>query len=241
MYFSFDSEVAKVVGVDGAIMLNNMYYWIAKNRANDKHYYENTYWTYNTINALTELFPFWSKKQISRILNKLIEDGYLSTGNFNKVSYDRTKWYTLTEKGYSIFPNGEIELPKKENRIDQKGNTIPNNIPNNINSANDDLINDEKVVDKIWSLYPNKKGRAQAIKKIPKIISSIGESQLIRCIERYSLECKGKDKQFILNGSTFFNGRYEDYLDCNFTDEKTENKEEIKPKENKYKFILEDM
>ena len=215
MYFSFDSEVAKVVGVDGAIMLNNMYYWIAKNRANDKHYYENTYWTYNTINALTELFPFWSKKQISRILNKLIEDGYLSTGNFNKVSYDRTKWYTLTEKGYSIFPNGEIELPKKENRIDQKGNTIPNN--------------------------QNKKGRAQAIKKIPKIISSIGESQLIRCIERYSLECKGKDKQFILNGSTFFNGRYEDYLDCNFTDEKTENKEEIKPKENKYKFILEDM
>ena len=89
MYFSFDSEVAKVVGVDGAIMLNNMYYWIAKNRANDKHYYENTYWTYNTINALTELFPFWSKKQISRILNKLIDDGYLSTGNFNKISYDR--------------------------------------------------------------------------------------------------------------------------------------------------------
>ena len=33
MQFIFNSGVAKKVGVDGAIMLENIYYWILKNRA----------------------------------------------------------------------------------------------------------------------------------------------------------------------------------------------------------------
>ena len=36
--------------------------------------------------------------------------------------------------------------------------------------------------------------------------------EIERCINRYSEECKDKEKRFILNESTFWNGRYIDYL-----------------------------
>ena len=126
MNYTFNSEVAKTIGVDGAVMLQNIYYWIAKNKANNKHFYDDNYWTYNSVKAFECLFPFWSNKQITRILKKLVDDGYLITGNYNKQNYDRTKWYAITQKGYSIFPNGQMDLPKQANGFDHLGKPIPN-------------------------------------------------------------------------------------------------------------------
>ena len=67
----------------------------------------------------------------------------------------------------------------------------------------------------IISLYPGKKIKAVREKKLPKILKEYGEEQIKRCVERYAKECRDKktDKQFILNESTFWNGRYKDYLD----------------------------
>lgn len=218
MNFVFESKVAEVVGVDGAIMLQNISYWIAKNKANNKHYYDENYWTYNSLPAFEKLFPFWSQKQISRILKKLIDDGYLVSGNYNKQSYDRTKWYAITKKGISIFPNGQMDIPKQSNGNDQKVAPIPNintdNKPNNKYTSND--------VEDIWNMYPNKKGKSKAISKIPKVLETYGKEQVVEAIKRYCLEIKGVDKQFVLHGSTFFNGRFEDYLDSNYTDSSNE-------------------
>lgn len=137
----FNVGVAKCVGVEGAVMINNIQYWIIKNKANEKHFYNGKYWTYNTLDAFTKLFPFWSKRQIERILNNLKKDGYIEDGNFNKVGYDRTKWYTLTEKGWllisrngdisnlDISPNGEIENTKWGNGNHEMVTPIPNQKP----------------------------------------------------------------------------------------------------------------
>ena len=81
-------------------------------------------------------------------------------------------------------------------------------IYHNIYSAND--------AQDIWNVYPKKIGKAQAIKKIPGILKIYGKEHITRCAERYAKEVHGKDAQFILNGSTFFNGRFEDYLDENY-------------------------
>ncbi|MBN7575438.1 hypothetical protein C1H57_08455 [Clostridium sp. 2-1] len=226
MNYMFDSNVAEIVGVDGAVMLQNISFWIEKNKANNKHFYDDSYWTYNTVNAFEKLFPFWSKKQISRILKNLIEGGYLIDGNYNKLNYDRTKWYAITQKGYSILPNGKMEVTKEEIPNDQTGEPIPD-----INTyINTDIYipGDEE---EIWNMYPNKRGKAQAIKKIPSILKKYGKDQLSRCVERYSNEVKGKESQFILNGSTFFNGRFEDYLDNNYkSDTAIDIKGNIEPK-----------
>ena len=52
------------------------------------------YWIYNTIEAWHKQFPFWSISTIKRIISNLEKEKLIITGNFNKISIDRTKWYT---------------------------------------------------------------------------------------------------------------------------------------------------
>lgn len=94
-------------------------------------------------------------------------------------------------------------------------NRIKNNIPQN---------KFEQECDSIWNIYPNKKGKSKAYKKLPKLIKKHGYEQIKRCVERYSLEVQGKDKQYIKHGDTFFNGAYMDYLDNNYIEPVKEQK-----------------
>lgn len=139
MEHSFDIDVAKEIGVSGAILLKNIYFWVRKNEANNKHFADGSYWTYNSVKAFNDLFPYLTEKQIRNTLTKLEEDGFIITGNYNKSSYDRTKWYSITEKGTCLLLKGQMELTKKENENVQKGKPIPdintNNKPDTKESA----------------------------------------------------------------------------------------------------------
>ena len=74
----------------------------------------------------------------------------------------------------------------------------------------------EQQVTHVWNRYPLKKGKATAIKKIPKLIEQYSYEQLIRCIERYELGLQKETWRKPQNGSTFFNSGYVDYLDENY-------------------------
>jgi hypothetical protein len=80
--------------------------------------------------------------------------------------------------------------------------------------------------DELWKLYPRKQGKASAYKKIPTLIKQHGYEQIERCIKRYVEDIKNMniEKKYIMIGSTFFNGRYEDYLDENYTSTSEEEK-----------------
>lgn len=95
MNYLFDSDLAVRFGVDEAIMIANFQYWIRKNEVNGKHLHDGRYWTYNSVDAFTKLFPFWSGRQIRRILKSLIDKGVIVTGNYNTSAYDRTTWYAF--------------------------------------------------------------------------------------------------------------------------------------------------
>lgn len=127
MEYSFDIEEAQKYGVDEAIMLKNFKFWIMKNKANNKNLNDNRTWTFNSHKAFCELFPFWTEKQIRRILKSLIDKKVLITGNYNKIGYDRTLWYAFMDE--SILPNGQIERNKKDNGSVKKGEPIPDNKP----------------------------------------------------------------------------------------------------------------
>jgi DNA-binding PadR family transcriptional regulator len=138
MYHSFDIDIATEYGVNEAILLNYLYFWISKNKANEDNCYDGKYWTYNSITALCELFPYMSRKKIRGALDRLEEKGIIEKGNYNKVTYDRTIWYALTEKGWALFqkgkcivPKGQMDCSEKANGLSQKGKPIPVNIPFN--------------------------------------------------------------------------------------------------------------
>ena len=71
-----------------------------ENAANERHFYEGRYWTYNSLSALERLFPFWTRRQIERIIRDLKKAGVLLTGHYSKNSYDRTTFTPLTRAVY---------------------------------------------------------------------------------------------------------------------------------------------
>jgi hypothetical protein len=125
--YQFDTDYAIKYGLDESILLQHIIYWIVKNRANDKNNFDGKTWTYNSIHAFSELFPFWTEKQIRRVLESLIKKGVIITGNYNKLAYDRTLWYALLDE--SILPIGHFHLTKKANGFDGMGEPIPDIIP----------------------------------------------------------------------------------------------------------------
>ena len=68
--------------------------------------------------------------------------------------------------------------------------------------------------EELWKLYPSKRGKnSVSITRRTKLYD-VSISDMEKAVKRYvgELEQKGK-MDYILNGSTWFNGRYEDYMD----------------------------
>ena len=124
---AFSVCTANLVGVNAAVILDHIYFWCQKNEANERHYHDGLYWTYNSIKALKDLFPYMSEKAIRGALKKLEDAGYIVSGNFNGTSYDRTKWYAITDSGkavqHGVCPKGQMHLPERANGNAQKGNS----------------------------------------------------------------------------------------------------------------------
>jgi len=139
MCYSFDKEHAKKYGVEEAIMLQNFIFWIGKNRANNKHIYDNKTWTYNSVKAFKELFVFWTDKQLRRIIESLVSQKLIVRGNYNKSNIDRTGWYALVDEDAFL---GTADLPKKENAFAQTGEAIPDSKPDSKQS----LSNDKEII-----------------------------------------------------------------------------------------------
>lgn len=129
MQHSFDIDIAKEYGVLEAILLNNLWFWIEKNRANGTNYYDDNYWTYNSTRAFNELFPYASQRKIQTALAHLKDEEIIITGNYNKSAYDRTLWYALTKKGKSIMQKCKMENAELVNGSDENVTPIPDSKP----------------------------------------------------------------------------------------------------------------
>ena len=135
----FDVEIAEKYGVNAAVLLENIGYWIKQNEANETNFFDGYYWTFNSRRAYREMFPYMSERQIDTAFHKLIDDGLVITGNYNKLAYDRTLWYALTQKGKSILHFDGMEADVLQNGIEQNVKPIPN-----INTNNKQNINTNK-------------------------------------------------------------------------------------------------
>ncbi len=143
MQHSFDISIATKYGVNVAIFLNNLAFWIQKNIANERHYYDGRYWTYNSQAAFLKIFPYWSRKTLRTTIEAAKKHGLIIQGNYNKLAFDKTTWYALSETGLSLFPILNASQPEKKliglkrptgwpesaNRNAENGHTIPDSKP----------------------------------------------------------------------------------------------------------------
>ena len=114
----FNPDLAQKYGVDVAIFLHNIYFWIGRNRAYQKHFYKDRYWTYNSLAAFCTAHPYWSRRQIERIVSACKKSGLLLTDCFNQDRRDRTTWYTLSDQALKYFIDS---TPKTEGCISPDG------------------------------------------------------------------------------------------------------------------------
>lgn len=209
MQYIFDIGIATLYGVDLAIFLKNLAFWTMQNKANNLHYYDGRYWTYNTLEAFQELFPFWTVKQIRRIIKSGIDQELIVTGNYNEVKYDRTLWYSLTDIGLKLFdspicPNGQINSPKRANQSDQKGTPIPD--VNTDNKTTDKNSCSNEPFERFYSAYPRKQKKRDAIKAWAKVDPAEYDKIMIDLANRKTKDVQWKNKQFIPLPATYLNG-----------------------------------
>lgn len=130
-------HVAKQYGLEESIFLEAVMYWYRTNRAENRNYYDGRWWTHNSLAAFEQLFPWWSGKQLRRIINSCKDQGAILTGTYNKDRRDRTVWYTPSaelmelygesQTDKSICPNGQMQEPERADSSAQMGTPLPCN------------------------------------------------------------------------------------------------------------------
>ena len=87
---------AKVLGLNEAIVVQQVHYWLEINRKAKINLYDNRTWTYNTYEKWqNENFDFWSTRTVMRIFVNLFDKGIFIRGNYNKKKYDKTTWVSI--------------------------------------------------------------------------------------------------------------------------------------------------
>lgn len=88
-------KLATVIGLNEAIVLQQIHYWVIINTKKGQNFHDGYYWTYNTYEDWQENFPFWSTRTVRRIIRKLEDMEVVISGNYNKLKIDNTKWYRI--------------------------------------------------------------------------------------------------------------------------------------------------
>ncbi len=90
-----DKNLAAIIGLNQALVLQQVHYWLELNKRDGRNLHEGYHWTYNTIEEWNEQFPFWSKETVKRAFGKLRQMGFILVDNFNVYRMDRTLWYRI--------------------------------------------------------------------------------------------------------------------------------------------------
>lgn len=125
---------AKVLGLNEAIVVQQIHYWLNINEKAKKNIFDDKVWTYNTYEKWqNENFDFWSVKTVRRVFDSLEKKGILIKGNYNNKKYDRTLWVTLD------YEKLEMILVDYENKINIKDNENMTNVEISTKGQNDHM------------------------------------------------------------------------------------------------------
>lgn len=210
MQHHFNVELAKKYGMAEAVLINHFEYWLEHNLANDVNFFDGRYWTYNSMKAFAEIFPYLSEKKIRNALKNLQDAGLIITGNFNKSAYDRTLWYAFSDLAESILPKRQMDFSKKANQNIQKGEPIPDN--------NTDNKPDNKTIDRDIDFFDKEKKSEDKKKKYgefenvlltgeehEKLVDSLGDIGAREYIERLSSYLAQSGRRYRSHYATLLN------------------------------------
>ena len=132
--------------------------------------------------------------------------------------YSAERVRKLRKKRKALQCNNDVTPCNEEKEIEkdkENSNINTNCASDNAPKASRSEINE--FFERIWKLYPNKKGKGQVSDAKKKKLYDIGYDEISRAIDRYKDGLLKDDWRKPQNGSTFFNSGYVDYLDANYS------------------------
>lgn len=108
-------KLAAKIGLNEAMILQQIHYWNEINQKANNNFKEGYYWTYNTVKEWQDQFPFWSTSTINRAITNLEKMRLVISGNFNKLKIDRTKWYRIDYEVLETLENSSFSQIDKSN------------------------------------------------------------------------------------------------------------------------------
>ena len=165
-----------------------------------------------------------------RIHNYIRKDRYRATQYTEEkamLSVKENGSYTLVQNEPVGIPNDNQSVDERVTQISIDQNSIDLDNINNVQKEDfapsgnkKEKINKQEIeafFERVWKLYPSKKGKQRVSDKQKKVLFEIGQEELERAIKRYVADWeKEKEWRKQQNGSTFFNSGYVDYLDANY-------------------------
>lgn len=107
---SFSKTLADAHGVNAAIVLKLM----AHKTRRSTNIRDDIQWYYGTLDELSEKLPYLGRSTIDDALKQLAANGLLEIGNYNKYSYDRTRWFHVPEQHWGAAEHQRISFHAAE-------------------------------------------------------------------------------------------------------------------------------
>lgn len=95
----FSPELAKEYGISESVLFMYLADCVRMREQDVRNLYEGAGWTCNTLRELAGRFPCWSTRTIQKAMINLEKEDLIQSTRLSSDRRDRTKWYTLTEKG----------------------------------------------------------------------------------------------------------------------------------------------
>lgn len=150
MTHQFNTKIAEKYGIEEAILIEHLYFWIHKNKCLDEMVHHDRTWCYSSAKGFNKYVTYMSTQKIRRVLVGLEKRGFIYIDNFNKTAFNQTLWYAFTdsaikeleELGYDILKSKTANFNNEKcediNKEDKEKNNINKNIDIEKKSANEE-------------------------------------------------------------------------------------------------------
>ena len=193
-------SLAKAIGVNPAIVLQQIHYWLQEK----KHFYDGSYWTYNTYDSWSEQFQHLTPRGVRSILDKLEKIGLVESNNYNKSGYNHTKWYTINYNVLNGFrPKEQIDVSISDTSERQSVTHLINTENNTENTITSNDVRDKIDFDLFWDNYDKKVGHKNKIKRKWDRLRESTQLIILKHIELYKKA--QPNKRYRKNPETYLN------------------------------------
>lgn len=169
-------ELAAKIGLNEAIVLQQLKYWINETDSGVDH--DGKRWVYNTHEQWAKQFPFWSVDTVKRTLASLQKQGLVLVEKLAKSKHDQTNYYTINYLSDALFDQGNMPSSIQGNLPSSLGAGCPDVLTEitqetTQETTSENFIDPSVVVEQAFELYWKASNKNGSKKKAGSIFASI--------------------------------------------------------------------